>query len=486
VNKEDAKNLPKRIRNPTTWVLFAVLLGALLRFLGVCSELWLDEVWSLANVNSLNSATEIFTELKTDNNHLLTSLWMYFLPVGWEFVAPAVRLPSVFWIAFSVPLTFLLAKQRSDSEGPILSLLLSGSFVLILYSSEARGYSGLITCILGCMWLAAYTCKSPGVLSGVALNVVCILGALSHFSFFKFYVALSIWHFWQFCMYRGVRKAAVFTGALFMPSLIAFTALYVGYISTLPSGTGPLRNHFEVVCNTLSVMVGGPQMLPSAPLLSLSVLVLALVVCAFAVIAALEVKRKRETSWALYSAALFLVPILVLLIMKPRVLFVRYFLVEIIVFLFLFAQWLGSRFSEGWKSKAVASTLLLCYLIGNGLYIARFLQFGRGEYREIVTQVIAGESPRVEFFASDEPPFRHQMMLEHYTREHGFEVSFSHVQPDDGKPAPRWRLTHDVDGRNQVGEEQQFKGKTYLLKKSGKHAALSGFSWYLFERSSDL
>ena len=47
------------------------------RLPGLFTELWVDEVWSLRDVLSLQSWTDIFLTLRIDNNHHLNGLWLY-------------------------------------------------------------------------------------------------------------------------------------------------------------------------------------------------------------------------------------------------------------------------------------------------------------------------------------------------------------------------------------------------------------------------
>src|SRR5690242_10327629 len=60
------------------WILAAILsAAAVLRAIGMSTELWLDEVWSVRNVRSLQRWTDVLVRLRTDNNHHLNSLWLY-------------------------------------------------------------------------------------------------------------------------------------------------------------------------------------------------------------------------------------------------------------------------------------------------------------------------------------------------------------------------------------------------------------------------
>ena len=42
-------------------------------------DLWLDEIWSLLFVRASRSVTDLFARFRHDNNHLLNTLFLYYL-----------------------------------------------------------------------------------------------------------------------------------------------------------------------------------------------------------------------------------------------------------------------------------------------------------------------------------------------------------------------------------------------------------------------
>jgi len=58
-------------------LVLSVLVGTYLRFKGIFSAFWLDEIWSLKLVRELGSPLEVVTKLHIDNNHIINSLYMY-------------------------------------------------------------------------------------------------------------------------------------------------------------------------------------------------------------------------------------------------------------------------------------------------------------------------------------------------------------------------------------------------------------------------
>ncbi|TIP55024.1 MAG: hypothetical protein E5X68_36155, partial [Mesorhizobium sp.] len=53
------------------------LAGLALRVLGARGDLWLDEIWSLVQLEPLTSIDQIFWRINHDNNHFLNSIYLY-------------------------------------------------------------------------------------------------------------------------------------------------------------------------------------------------------------------------------------------------------------------------------------------------------------------------------------------------------------------------------------------------------------------------
>src|SRR5471032_1187414 len=129
----------------------AVAAFAALRLACLRNDLWLDEIWSLQLVGLAHSPLQILTRLRSENNHPLNSLWLYLVGPG----APewAYRLLSWATGSAAVGLAGLLARGQfkrmhpadpeggAEAAGLITVLLFGGSYLFILYSSEARGYA---------------------------------------------------------------------------------------------------------------------------------------------------------------------------------------------------------------------------------------------------------------------------------------------------------------------------------------------------------
>ena len=66
---------------PPFIIALILLLGVVLRVCGAMGDLWLDEILSFQAVERLDSWTQIFTTLHSDNTHILNSLQLYVLSI---------------------------------------------------------------------------------------------------------------------------------------------------------------------------------------------------------------------------------------------------------------------------------------------------------------------------------------------------------------------------------------------------------------------
>jgi hypothetical protein len=98
--------------------LLAVFAGAaVLRLAAAANDLWFDEIWSLWLIaREAQAPWDLFRGgMRHDNNHLLNSLYLYWLP---PHLPPlAYRLASVTAGTAAVGMAWLLGRQRSAASG---------------------------------------------------------------------------------------------------------------------------------------------------------------------------------------------------------------------------------------------------------------------------------------------------------------------------------------------------------------------------------
>jgi hypothetical protein len=170
---------------PVLFVVTAILFAFGLRFTAATGPLWLDEIWSLELARQATSTTAVLTDLRTDNNHVLNTL--YLRAVGPNHAPIVYRLPAVILGTVSVGLGGWIAARWGRVESITAFTLLASSYLLVHYSSEARGYSAALFCAL-CGWEALLRYLDTARWLSVAVFwSSCVCGLVAHPIFAHFY-----------------------------------------------------------------------------------------------------------------------------------------------------------------------------------------------------------------------------------------------------------------------------------------------------------
>ena len=130
-------------RTPWVWLALLVAVAAVLRLIGLGTELWLDEM--ITSIISIRPPLhELLTVYKGDNQHPLYSLLAHFTTSLLGDTPWAMRLPAMLFGVASVPMLFVLGKRLvSQREALLAAALLAVSYHHVWFSQNARGYSML-------------------------------------------------------------------------------------------------------------------------------------------------------------------------------------------------------------------------------------------------------------------------------------------------------------------------------------------------------
>ncbi len=178
--------------------LAAITLAALaLRLAAARGDLWLDEIWSLQLISDLPGPLDIVLGLPNDNNHILNSLWLW--AVGAQAPPLLLRLQSILCGTAAVPVAALLARRTMGARaGLIAATTIAFGYIFVVYSSEARGYAGLILCALLCLLFADQWLDEPT--QEPALQRFALVGAIGMFCHLTMLLPLALmcaaatWH----------------------------------------------------------------------------------------------------------------------------------------------------------------------------------------------------------------------------------------------------------------------------------------------------
>ncbi len=513
INKED-----REARASQRLLLAAIPLAILLRIICASSnEFWLDEIWSIKGVQSLEWLGGVFTKFISDNNHPLNSIYLFLIDAlgpdqtqnYWYLIT---RLPSVLFGSATIFIAYQLGNCLKPRSGNVFSMMIAFSYLQILYSSEARGYAGAVfAAILGAHILLSSKTLLPvdrdvidykghniaGGTSGdgasnlelkesdffkvsTKLFVISVIGLLSHLSYVVFLVAASVWLFLIRDKQSLVQRALV-SIKLLAPSLGFAGALFVLFYRHLPKGSGALGDKTIFILNTISAIFGGPEISVHAPVATLVVLGLALVFVILVLVEGIKAIKKQDQATLLFFLVAIPVPLVLYYIYAPRVIYPRYFLVSITFFLGLCANNLVRLYSVSIVNR-ILSILLLALFLGNSLLKSYDLvRWGRGAPLEVVKLIdsetlssVASISAQQDARAFDTIGF--------------YQAQFSRIKPEyipNRARATEWYLVDSQDPFEVPGQAiSPYAGYQHCLKGSFNSAELSGFRWFVYQDCS--
>jgi hypothetical protein len=95
----------------TRWIAVAIVVAGPAALPGLWTDMWFDEVLSVQNADAAPAWWDLLLHFKTDNNHHLTSLYLYAL--GPSASAVAYRALSLAAGIATVPLAWLIGARQS-------------------------------------------------------------------------------------------------------------------------------------------------------------------------------------------------------------------------------------------------------------------------------------------------------------------------------------------------------------------------------------
>lgn len=452
------------------------LLGILFRLQGVTGDLWLDEIFSLKLVSSLRSWSDVFA-IHLDNNHFLNSLYLY--AVGPDAQPSTCRACSLICGILTLVLAIWTCGKKGAGELLFGSAIFAGSYILILYGTEARGYSSLLLFCL-CSFIFFQAAISNGrVIHFIGYYSSCLLGLLSHFTFLHLYVALLAWN--ACLLWRGkisARTSLVLQGI----PLLAALWLGLGLLSKLQVAGGPQGSRIEVFLNVFCVPYGTTELSPSNIQLSAFYLGVAVLVL---VILMTELWRKLRTNLeeGVFFAALVIgAPLTLLLFINPEVFVLRYVLPSIFFGYFLFTDFLTRLYRRDRAGRVLAVGLLSLFILGNERSLGFLCTYGRGQYQKAISLISKG-SEASEISVSSDQDFRINSTLDYYAARVAPEKKFVYV-PGNGSPAAGadWVIfeTQDLEAI----PAQHLEEQNLILAGTFNTAPLSGMRWFVYCQSA--
>lgn len=459
-------------------VAFCLALFAVMRLLAATGDFYVDEIWSFFFARQFSSPLDAL-RLNHDNNHVLNTLYLYFLG-GKPFVFAGKptfiphRLLSVITGTASVWLLWKIASERGRAEG-LTALFLAGmSFPLILYSSEARGYGLETMFALASFLLARKYMDGKGAWMAVLFWAASILAFLSHSSYVFIYLGLLLWTFAEVIRSRKGRPL----GRLLFVHLVPMVFLvfyYLFFLKSMVYGGGEVEGVFKVVSETASMALG----LPSGGLSGY--MSLAAVVGLSA--SGLYILRGSSEP-VFFVSALFIVPALTTSTIKPEFLYFRYFLVCFPFFYLLAAYALSGLCRRSSWGRPLFFAIMAAYAVLNVNLTVGLIMEGRGSYYDAVGHMAAG-SPGPEIVVGGDHDFRNKLVLDFYSRYFpGRKITYLD-RVSRRERTPEWLLGHSVDSSRRPPRYQFDSGVRFTLERSYGFSGVSGWSWHVYRRDEE-
>ncbi|MDX1388231.1 MAG: glycosyltransferase family 39 protein [Acidobacteriota bacterium] len=453
-----------------------VALGAALRLPGLLTDFWLDEIWTLAIALDLDSPLEIFTNIRHSNNHYLNTFVFYALGDQPHWIP--YRIHSMIAGIVTVALAWHFGAGRGTRAAIFASVATAVSYLLIHFSSEARGYAMMILFAFVAFLTARAFVERRRWPSAVVLWAAVVLGVLSQLGFVQFLGALAVWV--PFALYRRCDRIAEALvraiQALAVPAVL-IAAFYWLEVRHMRIGGGPEYDLLAVLVKTLSYAGGGP---------ATGVVAVIAAIVTVLVMGAAVFRRWRQglDDWLFFAMVIFVAPAAVLVIARPDVLFVRYFLLSVAFGLVAAGVMLAELWRGATSSRVAAGVLATVFVVGNLVNVAILYRHGRGDYLGALRYIVSETPGGVTTLATDND-FRNRGVISYYQR---FLPRDSRVILVGGSSYPRegpgWWLLHRI---GEVGEVKETitdrHGNTYVLRETFPYSDLSGMHWLLYRRT---
>jgi hypothetical protein len=448
--------------------MIIVFVAAILRIPGLFTDFWLDEIWTLKIVLGMDSAWDVFTEVRHSNNHHLNTLFFYAL--GDLQTWPLYRIHSLLAGIGSVALAFRIGSRHGRAEALAASVLCGASYLLIHFSSEARGYAMVVFFGLAAFSLLEGFPDDRRLRRPALFWLTSCLGFLSHLMYLHVFVATGAWALLSIWRRREDAAAATADAVRWLAVPAVFLAAFYWFdIRLTKIGDGPELEAGAVFLRALSYALGGPPSGPIAVLFAVATLF-----CFGGSV--LWWQRQGRDGWLFLAVVVFVSPAITFLAFRPDVFFVRYFLLSTAFGLVALAGPLSWAATRGGAWRTGAALLLAAVVIGNGLDLARFYRYGRGDYLSTVRLIAEQATSGLPEVGGDHR-FRTHNVIRFYNRYVPVDRRLVYREQAEH---PEWLLLHRIGELGEVAEAVARDDVTYELVRVARYSDLSGWHWLVY------
>lgn len=456
-----------------------MVVAVLLRVPGIFQDFWFDEIWSYFLVHGLKSPFDIFTKLMNDNNHFLNSLLIYIIdkndPSNWW----KYRIFSLFCgIGTVIAGTLLSSKVFKHNIVKIITLLLLAvSFPLVVYSSEARGYSSLMFfSVLSVYALLEYLKDNgkPGKPMLVVLNLSIIFGFMSNLTFAYMFVGLltiSSVHLSKSnkaTIVKEFAKMFIVPFAVVYAMCFEFLVNFVFMPMLVIQGGNPVASAIKIFSELPVYIIGFSKfgIVYSIPFW-------------IVIVVELIILMKERQLFGLFCSSVIMVICCHLLLSPPKYTHFRYFTCMFPFLIVLFADFVCRLYNA--DKRYIFALLLTVVVVSNLYYDYRFIKYGRGKYLQAI-RYIENKSTNQPITIGSDHDFRISMMIKFYGLFSSKQISY--ISDGNMKTVnPEWVIVHTLNKNDMVSQRLEvLKGVFYKLEGYYPYSGyFSGFNWALYK-----
>lgn len=461
------------------WVIAgAVLTGLFLRVRGAAGDLWLDEIWTLRLIGPATSLSDIFLRIPHDNNHYLNSAWLF--AVGPEASTLAMRAASVVLGCLSVIAAAYATAKQGRAASVLAAALFATSYFFVHYGSEARGYSGMILCILSAKAaLDSLMEDRPPLLAWWIFFAAVCLGVFFHLTMVEASGALACAALAQTLdegrLRRGVLIAAGGALACF-PALGCF--IYGTFSPQFGVGAmGPFT--YDAMLRGLSGAACAALGLPADMGDWLCILLTAL-----AAAGALSL-LPRSRRW-FPIAAIFLLPALHAAAQLPNQFYPRFHMTAAVGLLLLASEALAALLMRGGISRALSIAALGFFAISQTVALSNFYRDSRGDYSAAVRYMTANGPVS---FTADQWKGEIAAVANYTAKRLGAPLAYAKYEDLCTSPSDWFIELTTLDNPTEPAVERRISPLTGACQMKFVRTAvfrswgLSGYNWWVYRRA---
>lgn len=211
-------------RQNISWIFLVLGTGVVVRAYFLAQPMRYDEAYTFLNYVNGDIARAFFYPIP--NNHVLHTILVKLSTFFWGAHPESIRLPAFMAGIASIPLMFCLCRELLTGRSGIFASAAFALFpYLILYSTNARGYSIMVFLSLALMYVGVRFSREPSVEASMILSLIAAFGLMTIPSM-AFPIAGI--YLWLFCVYlvKGNSPAKVFREFV-LPGAIATTGFAV-------------------------------------------------------------------------------------------------------------------------------------------------------------------------------------------------------------------------------------------------------------------